>query len=155
GMVAGLHAGLKAVLAEGIPAAAKRHREAGEHFQARAQERGWELFAAEGHRLPMLTSVVVPEGVDSVKVRGWLLENKDIEIGAGTARYASRIWRIGLTGPNATIETADSLSDAIVEAVEPVSTSAAATAPTRPTAEEDDWGRQTGAIPVSPPRWRV
>lgn len=120
GMVAGLHAGLKAVLAEGIPAAAKRHREAGEHFQARVQERGWGLFAAEGHRLPMLTSVVVPEGVDSAKVRGWLLENKDIEIGAGTGPYASRIWRIGLMGPNATIEKADFLFDAIVEAVEAV-----------------------------------
>ena len=120
GMVAGLHAGLKAVLAEGIPAAAKRHRDAGEHFQTRVQERGWGLFAAEGHRLPMLTSVVVPEGVDSAKVRGWLLENKDIEIGAGTGPYASKIWRIGLMGPNATIEKADFLFDAIVEAVESV-----------------------------------
>ena len=54
------------------------------------------------------------------KVRGWLLENKDIEIGAGTGPYASKIWRIGLMGPNATIEKADFLFDAIVEAVESV-----------------------------------
>lgn len=118
GMVAGLHAGLTALLAEGIPAAATRHREAGEHLQARVLEQGWELFAAEGHRLPMLTSVVVPEGVDSAAVRSWLLENKDIEVGAGTGEYASKIWRIGLMGPNATIEKADFLFDALVEAVE-------------------------------------
>src|SRR5699024_12309044 len=103
----------------------------------------------------MLTSVVVPEGIDSVKVRGWLLENKDIEIGAGTGPYASRIWRIGLMGPNATIEKADFLFDAIVEAVEAVQTFAAATAPTRPIAEEDDWRGQTGASPVCPHQWPV
>lgn len=118
GMVAGMHAGLKALLAEGIPAAAQRHREAGEYFQGKVQEQGWELFAAEGHRLPMLTSVVVPDGVDSAAVRGWLLENRDIEIGAGTGAYASKIWRIGLMGPNATTEKVDFLLEAILEAIE-------------------------------------
>src|SRR5690625_1355090 len=118
GMVVGMHAGLTTLLEEGIPAAAKRHREAGEHLQNRVVEHGWELFAADGHRLPMLTSVVVPDGVDSAAVRGWLLENKNIEIGAGTGAYATKIWRIGLMGPNATVERADYLFNALVEAVE-------------------------------------
>lgn len=118
GMVAGLHAGLKTLLTEGIPAAAARHREAGEHLQARVEAHGWKLFAAEGARLPMLTSVIVPDGVDSAAVRAWLLENRDIEVGAGTGPYATKIWRIGLMGPNATIEKADFLFDALIEAVE-------------------------------------
>lgn len=117
GMVAGMHAGLTTLLDEGIPAAAARHREAGQRLQNRVEDHGWELFAAEGHRLPMLTSVVVPDGVDSAAVRSWLLENKNIEIGAGTGAYATKIWRIGLMGPNATNERADYLFDALVEAV--------------------------------------
>ncbi|HLS02467.1 MAG TPA: alanine--glyoxylate aminotransferase family protein, partial [Beutenbergiaceae bacterium] len=109
--------GLTTLLEEGIPAAAARHREAGQRLQNRVEDHGWELFAAEGHRLPMLTSVVVPDGVDSAAVRAWLLENKNIEIGAGTGAYATKIWRIGLMGPNATNERADYLFDALVEAV--------------------------------------
>lgn len=120
GMVAGMHAGLKAVLDEGIPAVAARHRDAGEHLQNKVQEHGWELFAAEGSRLPMLTSVVVPDGVDSAAVRAWLLNNKNIEIGAGTGAYASKIWRIGLMGPNATVEAADELFADILEAIDKV-----------------------------------
>jgi alanine-glyoxylate transaminase/serine-glyoxylate transaminase/serine-pyruvate transaminase len=62
---------------------------------------GLELFAAEGHRLPELTTVKVPEGVDSAAVRRHLLERHDIEIGAGAGAYAASVWRIGLMGHNA------------------------------------------------------
>ena len=62
---------------------------------------GLELFAAEGHRLPDLTTVKVPEGVDSAAVRRELLERYDIEIGAGAGAYAASVWRIGLMGHNA------------------------------------------------------
>ena len=47
---------------------------------------GLELFAAEGHRLPELTTVKVPDGVDSAAVRKELLERYDIEIGGGRRR---------------------------------------------------------------------
>ena len=62
---------------------------------------GLELFAAEGHRLPELTTVRVPEGVDSAAVRAELLEKHGIEIGAGAGPYAASVWRIGLMGRNA------------------------------------------------------
>jgi len=60
------------------------------------------LFAAEGHRLPELTTVKVPEGVDSAAVRKELLERYDVEIGGGVGAYAATVWRIGLMGANAT-----------------------------------------------------
>jgi alanine-glyoxylate transaminase/serine-glyoxylate transaminase/serine-pyruvate transaminase len=63
---------------------------------------GLELFAAEGHRLPELTTVRVPDGVDSAAVRRHLLEQHDIEIGAGAGEFAATVWRIGLMGHNAT-----------------------------------------------------
>ena len=59
---------------------------------------GLELFAAEGHRLPELTTVAVPDGVDSAAVRKELLERYDIEIGGGVGAYAATVWRIGLMG---------------------------------------------------------
>jgi alanine-glyoxylate transaminase / serine-glyoxylate transaminase / serine-pyruvate transaminase len=100
-MVASLHAGLARILDEGLEAVWARHEEAGRLLQDGLVEMGLELFAAEGHRLPELTTVTVPDGVDSAAVRRYLLETHDIEIGAGAGAYAGSVWRIGLMGHNA------------------------------------------------------
>jgi aspartate aminotransferase-like enzyme len=100
-MVVSLHAGLGRVLAEGLDAVHARHAEAGRLLHEGLAELGLELFAAEGHRLPELTTVKVPEGVDSAAVRKELLERYDLEIGGGVGAYAAGVWRIGLMGPNA------------------------------------------------------
>jgi alanine-glyoxylate transaminase/serine-glyoxylate transaminase/serine-pyruvate transaminase len=100
-MVASLHAGLARVLEEGLEAVWARHQVAGDALQAGLEEMGLELFAAEGHRLPELTTVKVPDGVDSAAVRRELLERHGIEIGAGAGAYAASVWRIGLMGHNA------------------------------------------------------
>jgi alanine-glyoxylate transaminase/serine-glyoxylate transaminase/serine-pyruvate transaminase len=102
GMVVSLHAGLGRILEEGVDAVHARHAEAGRLLHEGLQEMGLDLFAAEGHRLPELTAVRVPEGVDSAAVRKELLERYDIEIGAGAGAYAATVWRIGLMGANAT-----------------------------------------------------
>jgi len=65
------------------------------------QELGLELFAVEGFRLPELTTVKVPDGVDSAAVRRTLLTRHNIEIGAGAGAYANTVWRIGMMGHNA------------------------------------------------------
>ena len=100
-MVASLHAGLTRILEEGLDAVWSRHQAAGDALQAGLQDLGLELFAAEGSRLPELTTVKVPDGVDSAAVRRELLERYDIEIGAGAGAYAASVWRIGLMGRNA------------------------------------------------------
>jgi alanine-glyoxylate transaminase/serine-glyoxylate transaminase/serine-pyruvate transaminase len=100
-MVASLHGGLTRILEEGLEAVWARHQEAGDALQAGLQEMGLELFAAEGSRLPELTTVNVPDGVDSAAVRKELLERHGIEIGAGAGAYAASVWRIGLMGRNA------------------------------------------------------
>ena len=105
-MVASLHAGLTRILDEGLDAVQARHHEAGALLQEGLAELGLELFAAEGHRLPELTTVKVPDGVDSTAVRRELLERFDIEIGAGAGPFAASVWRIGLMGRNATPESA-------------------------------------------------
>ena len=102
GMVVSLHAGLGRILDEGLDSVHARHAEAGRMLHAGLAELGLELFAAEGHRLPELTTVRVPEGVDSAAVRKELLERYDLEIGGGVGAYAATVWRIGLMGQNAT-----------------------------------------------------
>jgi alanine-glyoxylate transaminase/serine-glyoxylate transaminase/serine-pyruvate transaminase len=100
-MVASLHAGLGRILDEGLENVWSRHEEAGRLLQDGLVEMGLELFAAEGSRLPELTTVKVPEAVDSASVRKALLERHGIEIGAGAGAYADTVWRIGLMGHNA------------------------------------------------------
>lgn len=100
-MVASLHAGLARILDEGLENVGARHEEAGRLLQAGLEAMGLELFATEVARLPELTTVKVPDGVDSAAVRSTLLERHGIEIGGGAGAYASSVWRIGLMGHNA------------------------------------------------------
>ena len=49
-------------------------------------------------RLPQLNSVWIPEGVDDAMVRQRLLNEFNLEIGAGLGALAGKVWRIGLMG---------------------------------------------------------
>jgi alanine-glyoxylate transaminase/serine-glyoxylate transaminase/serine-pyruvate transaminase len=100
-MITSLHGALRRILGEGLEAVWARHAEAGRILQDGLQELGLELFAADGYRLPELTTVKVPDGVDSATVRKTLLVRYNIEIGAGAGSYADSVWRIGLMGHNA------------------------------------------------------
>jgi alanine-glyoxylate transaminase/serine-glyoxylate transaminase/serine-pyruvate transaminase len=104
-MINALHAGLGAVLDEGLDAVWARHRECGQLLQAGLEKLGFSLFAAAGHRLPELTTVTVPDdlpkGMDEAGVRAHLLEHYDIEIGGGAGQLAGKVWRIGCMGHTA------------------------------------------------------
>jgi alanine-glyoxylate transaminase/serine-glyoxylate transaminase/serine-pyruvate transaminase len=103
-MVFSLHAGLGALLDEGLDAAIARHHECGALLHEGLTALGLQLFAAEGHRLPELTTVRVPEGMepaDEAKARAVLLERYGIEIGGGLGDYAGKVWRIGCMGHTA------------------------------------------------------
>ncbi|WP_018681973.1 pyridoxal-phosphate-dependent aminotransferase family protein [Actinokineospora enzanensis] len=101
GMIASLHAALGRILEEGLDEVWARHQAAGRMLHEGLADLGLSLFAAEGHRLPELTTVRVPDGVDSAKTRAALLADYGIEIGAGVGAFASSVWRIGLMGHNA------------------------------------------------------
>jgi alanine-glyoxylate transaminase/serine-glyoxylate transaminase/serine-pyruvate transaminase len=70
-------------------------------LQAGLIDLGLELLVAAEHRLPQLTTVRVPSGVDEAAVRRELLSCYDIEIGAGAGQLAGQIWRIGCMGHTA------------------------------------------------------
>ena len=100
-MVAGLHAGLGALLEEGLDGARERHAECGQLLWDGLEDLGLELLVKKEHRLPQLTTVRIPEGVDDGAVRTRLLDDYGIEIGAGAGQLAGKIWRIGCMGHTA------------------------------------------------------
>src|SRR3954468_21444303 len=114
-MIFALHAGLGALLDEGLDEAFARHAECGSLLHDGLQKMGLSLFAAEGHRLPELTTVWVPEGVDDAAVRAALLERYGIEIGGGVGRFAGRVWRIGCMGHTARVRNVTLLLGALAE----------------------------------------
>lgn len=116
-MVMALHAGLGAVLGEGLEAAWARHAECGRALGEGLAKLGFEPFAEEGHRLPELTTVWVPDGVDDAGVRRHLLVRHGVEIGAGVGPYAGRVWRVGCMGHTARPRNVTLLLGALAEAL--------------------------------------
>ena len=102
-----LHEALRSVLTEGLEARWQRHADAAEHLQAAVESRGLELLADADHRLAPLTAVRVPAGLDGKAIQTRVLREHNIEIGGGLGPDAPAMWRIGLMGRNASVETAD------------------------------------------------
>lgn len=110
-----LHEALRLVLEEGLEARWARHSEAGEYLQRRIAELGLEPLADPAHQLAPLTAIRVPEGVDGKLVQSRLLARHGIEVGGGLGPSAPAMWRIGLMGRNADIDTADRVLAALDE----------------------------------------
>jgi alanine-glyoxylate transaminase/serine-glyoxylate transaminase/serine-pyruvate transaminase len=105
-MIQALHAGLGVLLEEGLEASWARHGACGRQIQEGLEKLGFALLAEEGHRLPELTTVWVPEavlprGMTESAVRARLLDHYGIEIGGGLGPHAGRAWRIGCMGHTA------------------------------------------------------
>jgi (S)-ureidoglycine-glyoxylate aminotransferase len=99
-MVYGLREALRAIHEEGLEPRFARHRLHGDALRAGLRALGLALFGEEAtaHRLPFITPVVVPEGVDELRVRRRLVEDFGIEIGAAFGQLQGKIWRIGTMG---------------------------------------------------------
>jgi alanine-glyoxylate transaminase / serine-glyoxylate transaminase / serine-pyruvate transaminase len=121
-MVAALHAGLGAVLDEGISAARNRHAECGRLLQEGLQAMGLTLLVHADHRLPQLTTVRVPEvlpgGMTEAGCRALLLDRYGIEIGAGAGQLAGKVWRIGCMGHTARRRNVVTLLGALKEVLD-------------------------------------
>ncbi len=93
-----LREGLRLVAEEGLENRWARHRENALLLWEGLQDLGLSLLVPEDHRLPTLTTPLVPEGVDEAEVRRRLLREYNIEIAAGFGPLKGKIWRIGLMG---------------------------------------------------------
>jgi len=93
-----LYEGLRIVAEEGLEARYDRHRRNAELLWAGLEGMGLELHVAHPNRLPSLTTVRIPQGIDGNAVRQRLLEEYNIEIAGGLGELKGKVWRIGLMG---------------------------------------------------------
>jgi len=101
-MLYALREGLRIVLEEGLEARFARHKRNANALAAGLEAMGLELHAQEGYRLPPLTTVRIPEGVEDLPLRQGLLYEHNIEVGGGIAALQGKILRIGLMGVGST-----------------------------------------------------
>ncbi len=94
----GLHEALLILREEGVENAWERHRRHHLALRAGLEALGMELIVEEAHRLPQLNAVSIPAGLDDALVRSRLLNEYNLEIGAGLGTLAGKVWRIGLMG---------------------------------------------------------
>jgi alanine-glyoxylate transaminase/serine-glyoxylate transaminase/serine-pyruvate transaminase len=93
-----LHEALVMLEEEGLEASWERHVRHHRALRAGLEALGIEFLVAPEWRLPQLNTVRVPDGVDEAAVRARLLQDYDLEIGAGLGPLAGQVWRIGLMG---------------------------------------------------------
>mmetsp|Transcript_22431 Transcript_22431/g.80023 ORF Transcript_22431/g.80023 Transcript_22431/m.80023 type:complete len:418 (+) Transcript_22431:77-1330(+) len=116
-MVYAFREALTVVAEEGLEASWARHRDTAEYFWSELDKIGLEPHVAHEHRLPSLTTVKIPPGVDGAKVVVYLRENFDIEIAGGLGALAGKVWRIGMMGYNSKRENAALCCAALREAL--------------------------------------
>jgi alanine-glyoxylate transaminase/serine-glyoxylate transaminase/serine-pyruvate transaminase len=99
-MMYALREGLRLLHEEGLRPRWDRHLRNHKALAAGLVALGLSYTAAEGHRLPQLNVVRIPDGVDDLAVRKRLLDEFGIEIGSALGDLKGRAWRIGLMGFN-------------------------------------------------------
>jgi alanine-glyoxylate transaminase/serine-glyoxylate transaminase/serine-pyruvate transaminase len=109
-LVYALWAALQEVEEEGLPARWQRHEHHHLAFVEKLDAIGLSILPSAAVRLWSLNAVRVPDGVDEAAVRRRLLQEFDIEIGAGLGPLAGKIWRVGLMGSGSTMASVDRLT---------------------------------------------
>ncbi|ODN06035.1 Serine--pyruvate aminotransferase, mitochondrial [Orchesella cincta] len=104
---------------EGLENVWKRHAQAAARLHAGIHSLGLKLFVQdESDRLPTVTTILVPEGIDWKRVVQFLMEKHLIEIAGGLGPTVGKVFRIGLLGCNATPEKVDRVLQALKEGLE-------------------------------------
>ncbi|WKE64463.1 alanine--glyoxylate aminotransferase family protein [Gallaecimonas kandeliae] len=94
----GLHEALLQLHHEGLEASWARHWAMHERLAEGLEAIGLEFVVPKEERLPQLNTIHIPAGVDDGAVRAALLNDYNLEIGAGLGDLAGKAWRIGLMG---------------------------------------------------------
>ena len=112
-MLYGLYQALLLILEEGLENVFRRHLKNHMALVSGLQEIGLQMLVKEPFRLPMLNTVLCPEGVDESSIRRRLRNEFKIEIGGGLGPLAGKIWRIGLMGYSSREEDVSRLLNAL------------------------------------------
>ncbi|MEO1291145.1 MAG: alanine--glyoxylate aminotransferase family protein [Chloroflexota bacterium] len=110
-----LYEGLRLIAEEGLENRWQRHRENAEYLWAELGKLGFDCHVDAEYRLPSLTTVKIPDGMDEASVRKQLLHDYNIEIGGGLGELKGKVWRIGLMGYTSRKENVHALTSALRE----------------------------------------
>ncbi|WP_310488810.1 alanine--glyoxylate aminotransferase family protein [Chamaesiphon sp. VAR_69_metabat_338] len=113
----GLREALRLVSEEGIDKSWARHQTNVEYLWSSLEAIGLTMHVEKQYRLPTLTTVCIPDGIDSKAVAKKLLTEHNIEIGGGLGELAGKVWRVGLMGYNSRTETVDRLVAALKQVI--------------------------------------
>jgi alanine-glyoxylate transaminase/serine-glyoxylate transaminase/serine-pyruvate transaminase len=111
----GLREALRLVAEEGLATCWQRHQKNVEYLWEQLESIGLKMHVAKEYRLPTLTTVCIPDGVDGKVVARQLLLEHNIEVGGGLGELAGKVWRVGLMGFNSRPESVDRLVVALKE----------------------------------------
>jgi alanine-glyoxylate transaminase/serine-glyoxylate transaminase/serine-pyruvate transaminase len=103
----GLHESLVILAEEGIENSWTRHADNHAMLRDGFEAMGLKFVVETEYRLPQLNTVYIPEGVDDAEVRGRLLNEFNLEIGAGLGDLAGKVWRFGLMGHASSVKNID------------------------------------------------
>lgn len=109
----GLYEGLRLIHEEGLENRFVRHERNARILWDRLEDLGLNMHVPLQYRLPSLTTVRVPDGVNEAEVRRRLLEEDNIEIAGGLGELKGKVWRIGLMGYSSNPENVNRLLSAL------------------------------------------
>jgi alanine-glyoxylate transaminase/serine-glyoxylate transaminase/serine-pyruvate transaminase len=98
-LIYAVHEAMRIVLEETLEGSWERHRQNQAALIAGLEAMGVRLFVENPEdRLPTVTCIYIPEGIDGVKAKARLLNEFNIEISGGLGEIKNTTWRIGLMG---------------------------------------------------------
>jgi len=109
----GLREALRLVAEEGVAQCWQRHQRNAELLWENLESIGLTMHVDREFRLPTLTTVRVPDGVDAKAIARTLLLEHNIEVGGGLGELAGKVWRVGLMGYNSRPESVEKLVNAL------------------------------------------
>ncbi|MEH2307282.1 MULTISPECIES: alanine--glyoxylate aminotransferase family protein [unclassified Nostoc] len=108
-----LREALRLLAEEGLANSWQRHQKNVEYLWEGLENLGLSMHVEQEYRLPTLTTVRIPAGVDGKAIARQLLNEHNIEIGGGLGELAGLVWRVGLMGFNSRKESVDQLLAAL------------------------------------------
>ena len=108
-----LRESLRLMAEEGLENCWKRHQVNAEYLWDKLEGLGLSLHVEKDFRLPTLTTVRIPQGVDGKAISQKLLNEYNIEIGGGLGELKGQVWRVGLMGFNSQKQNVDRLIEVL------------------------------------------
>ena len=113
-----LHESLVMLQDEGLENSWTRHDREHQKLKKGLMKLGIKFVVDEEYIHPQLNTEFIPEGVDDAAVRQTLLNEYNLEIGAGLGGFAGKAWRIGLMGYAARTENVTLCLAALADALD-------------------------------------